>query len=410
MGEQSKKIVIVTSGQPSLNPRAVKEADALYNAGYDVLMIYQFWNDWGTKLDEALLANKKWKVIRVGGTPEKGSFTYWLTRIFHRGCQLIYRLTMGGMVAPELVIGRCTAWLTNEAKRHKADLYIAHNLAALPAAVKAAKKFHSKSGFDAEDFHRNETTNDPASDDVKLKSAIEGFYIPQVNYLSVSSPGIGDAYRQIFPEIDPLIILNVFPLQKEIPIKETLAASKLKLFWFSQTIGASRGLEDIFGALAQLNNDQIELHLLGDLPTTSKSYLADISAGIPGLHIHSPLAPDELFEFASQFDIGLALETGFCLNNNLALSNKIFTYMQAGLAIIASDTSGQQQLMESHPGTGKVFEKRNVTMLAEIVKAYFDDRSRLLLAKKESRATASRELNWEMESQLFLKKVNELIN
>jgi len=410
MAEQSKKILIVTSGQPSLNPRAVKEADALFNAGYDVLMIYQFWNVWGTKLDEALLAGKKWKAIRVGGSPGKGVVPYWLTRIFHRSCQLLYRLTNGRMVAPELVVGRCTAWLTNEARRHRADLYIAHNLAALPAAVKAAKKFHSKSGFDAEDFHRNETTNDPASDDVKLKSAIEGLYIPQVNYLSVSSPGIGEAYRQIFPDIDPLVILNVFPLQKEIRLKETLAASKLKLLWFSQTIGPSRGLEDIFGALAQLNNDQIELHLLGDLPPASHSYLAGISAGIPGVHIHSPSAPDELFAFASQFDIGLALETGFCLNNELALSNKIFTYMQTGLAIIASDTSGQKQLMQSHPGAGKVYEKKNVTMLADIVKAYFDDRRQLLLAKKESRAAACRELNWEMESQLFLKKVNELID
>jgi len=408
--QQAKKIVIVTSGQPSLNPRAVKEADALYNAGYDVLMIYQFWNAWGTKLDETLLAGKKWKAIRVGGTPGKGFVTYWLTRIFHKGCQVLYRLTNGKWIAPELVIGRCTAWLTREARRHKADLYIAHNLAALPATVKAAKKFNSKCGFDAEDFHRNETTNDPASDDVKLKSAVEDHYIPQIDYLSVSSPGIGEAYKQIFPGIEPVVILNVFPLQTKIQLNETPTSSKLKLFWFSQTIGPGRGLEDIFNALAQLDNDQIELHLLGDLPPSSKGYLADTAAGVQGLHIHSPVAPDELFEFASKFDIGLALETDYCLNRDIALTNKIFTYMQAGLSIIASNTSAQKQLMENHPGAGKVYEKRNVAMLAEMVKNYFDDRTQLLHTKKESRATACSELNWERESQVFLKTVNKFID
>ena len=407
MGEQSKKIVIVTSGQPSLNPRAVKEADALYHAGYDVLMIYQFWNEWGTKLDKALLAGKRWKVIRIGGTPGKG--TYWLSRVFHKGCLVVYRLTKGRWVAPELVVGRCTAWLTHEACRHKADLYIAHNLAALPAAVKAAKKFRSKSGFDAEDFHRNETTNDPASEDVKLKSAVEDHYIPQVNYLSVSSPGIRKAYTQSFPAIEPIVILNVFPIQKEIKLNEKPASPNLKLFWFSQTIGPGRGLEDIFNALAELNNDQIELHLLGDLPPSSKGYIASIAAGVPGLHIHSPLAPDELFQFASQFDIGLALETGFCLNNDLALSNKIFTYMQAGLAIIASDTSAQKALLDEFPKAGIAYKKGDSEALTEAVSIYFRDRPLLRHTKAKSYALGREELNWEKESLKLLSLIAELL-
>lgn len=67
MGLTAKKIVLVTSGQPSLNPRLVKEADALVEAGYEVTVIYQYWNEWGTDLDKVLLPQKKWKTIRVGG-------------------------------------------------------------------------------------------------------------------------------------------------------------------------------------------------------------------------------------------------------------------------------------------------------------------------------------------------------
>src|SRR5690625_6334356 len=46
--------------------------------------------------------------------------------------------------------------LTRHARSVEADLYIAHNLAALPAAYHAAQHHGAKLGFDAEDFHRGE--------------------------------------------------------------------------------------------------------------------------------------------------------------------------------------------------------------------------------------------------------------
>ena len=58
-----KKVVLITSGQPSLNPRLVKEADILANSGFDVTVLYAYWNNWGTTYDNDLLSNKKWNAI-----------------------------------------------------------------------------------------------------------------------------------------------------------------------------------------------------------------------------------------------------------------------------------------------------------------------------------------------------------
>ena len=49
------KIVLISPGQPSLNPRLVKEADTLAANGYDVTVLYSYWNDWGAKFDKTLL-------------------------------------------------------------------------------------------------------------------------------------------------------------------------------------------------------------------------------------------------------------------------------------------------------------------------------------------------------------------
>ena len=42
------------------------------------------------------------------------------------------------------------------------------------------------------------------------------------------------------------------------------------------------------------------------------------------------------------FDIGLSLETGAIPNTRVLLSNKVFTYLLAGLATIYSDTPAQR--------------------------------------------------------------------
>lgn len=388
-----------------MNPRLVKEADALTDAGYNVTVLYTYWNDWGTKYDGLLLADRKWKAIRVGGHPVFEKRTYDLSRVIFA----LIRKTASLGLGTDNAVARGTYFLSREAKKHQADIYIAHNLGALPAAVKAAKHNNKLCGFDAEDFHRNEVSNDATNKDVILKTGIENKYIPQLNYFTASSPQIADAYHAIFGK-RPVVLLNVFP-------KSTLSAVEppnkgpIKLFWFSQTIGPSRGLEDIINALRSLNKDRFELHLLGDRPTSVISYLNGMIRRDINVVYHSPVHPDGLNELAKKFDIGLALEPAFSKNNDMALSNKLFTYMQAGLSIIASDTAAQQDFMHHNPQIGKTYPKGDHEALAKILSGYSENREALLTNRREALRLAHEKYNWELESKTLLKLVaNTLAN
>ncbi len=395
------KVVFISSGQPSLNPRLVKEADSLVNEGIQVTVIYQYWNEWGTQMDKQLLIQKKWKAIRVGGSPNENKLNYWFSKLSHKIAQLMISKKVTHPIIDILAIGRCARTLILAAKSHPADLYIGHNLAALPAVIKAAKKNKAKAGFDAEDFHRNELTNDISHLDYKLKKRLEDSYLPQLNYLTTSSPEISNCYKKLFPKLSPITLLNVFaPVSIINPSIEK--KKMLKLIWFSQTIGFNRGLGDMLKVINQL--PAIELHLLGYHDKDTINNLTEFTEqrNLKHIFFHQPIPSTELIQFCSNFDIGLALEPGFSINNDLALSNKIFTYIQAGLAIIASNTTAQQAFMNQYQGMGKIYDRGNLNMLKEILLKYLVNPELVLAHQTRAKNYAEKNLNWEVEKQKFL--------
>ncbi|HEY9535079.1 MAG TPA: hypothetical protein VIQ77_11100 [Mucilaginibacter sp.] len=402
----TKKIVLISSGQPALNPRLVKEADSLSEKGYDVTVLYAYWNAWGTMLDKKLLTKKKWKAIRVAGSADDQSLTYFISRLVYKFANSVTRIS-GSMLLAEKAIGRSCSYLIAEAQKHSADLYIAHNLAALPAAVKAAKKHKAKCGFDAEDMHRYEVSNNEHSPHFKLARYIEDHYLPQVEQFNTSSPLITAAYQKLYPHKEPITIRNVFPKTN---IKLGKHTGSIKLFWFSQTIGPDRGIEDIIGALKTFNSSQIELHLLGNQPAHNQDFIDRLNASGINVKFHDPIPPDEIINFASQFDIGLALETGSPYNRDICLTNKIFTYIQSGLAMLASDTAAQTNLLQKYPNCGLLYKKGNPESLAGCLKQYVNNPEDLHNTQRYNFELGQSTLNWENESQQFLKLVQQTLS
>lgn len=407
--EINKKIVLISSGQPSLNPRLVKEADSLAGAGYKVIVLYAYWNDWGTLHDQQLLVGKKWEAIRLGGDPAQKSVTWFLSRLIYKASRVILQKTGNYKYLAELSMSRSSYFLIKGAKKHKADLYIAHNLGALAAAAKTAIRYKRPYGFDAEDFHRQEINDDIKSLHFKICSYLEDKYLPSANYLTASSPLIAEHYAKLYDRT-VTTVLNVFPKITDLTL--SLNENKpLKLFWFSQTIGPGRGLELIIDAIRQ-TGAVLELHLLGAPADGYKQQLSQIAkdAGIASynLYFYEPVKARQVFNVAAQFDLGLAAETGSCLNRNISLTNKLFTYIQCGLALVASNTLSQSAFIDQYPQIGKVYN--NAKELAAILCRYNENRELLYQTKKEAFQLGQNQLNWENESKKFLNVIENALN
>jgi len=397
-----KKVCFITPGHISSNPRLIKEALALSNVGYKVHIIFTQYMDYLIREDVKILQ-------------ENPSWTYdnliWLSsnKMLRLKSFLIQKLAeyiFPSSSARNFLINRNFYWQLRMATRIKADLYIGHNLGALPVAVKAAQSTKSKCGFDAEDFHRNEITNDSNNSDFKLKKFIEDKYLKEIDYLSAASPLIAKAYQNLYPDISPVTINNVFEIkyQPEINLKKH---KELKLFWFSQTIGKGRGLEEVIAALNVIKNPLIELHLLGSSSIENKRYFDEMY--FSKIIFHPSISNNDIFPFTRNFDVGLATELKYPFNRDICLTNKLFTYLVSGLAIVASDTKAQTEFMAKNNNVGRLYQSGNTNELVNILNEIFVERDLLDTHKKNAYKLAQSKYNWEKEQQKFLSLINDQI-
>lgn len=289
------------------------------------------------------------------------------------------------------------------ASAEKADFYIAHHAEALGVAAKAARVNGVGYGFDAEDFHSGMNESGRPSREDKLIEFLEKKYLPYCRYFTAASKGIGEAYSKKYGVPFHTTILNVFP-NEPIAVKE--AQSPVRLYWYSQVIGPNRSLETLLEAVAALASS-CELHLRGSFH--SDAYKSKLQAQVEQLSLggrvffHPPILAEEIISDAAQFDVGLALESNVSLNRDICVTNKIFSYLMSGLAIVGTDTQGQKDIFLHFPSVVRLCRMNDAKSLAEALRHFIENKNALMTAKKAARAAAETEFNWELESQKLVR-------
>ncbi|MGF7038445.1 glycosyltransferase [Mucilaginibacter lappiensis] len=406
-----KNITFITTGQPTTNPRLVKEAETLIGLGYRVKVICCFYQSWAQKFDQEIISRNKNVYIYCGGDPEVHRAAYFKTRIRQKICSLLFGFTKA-LGVPENAISRTHAEALHLAKKIKTDLYIAHNLGALPAAVIAARYNNAKVGYDAEDMHSGQFVSNKDGMYL-LNKYIEEKYFAQTDYFTAASPLIAKNYQNMYSCLNPVVINNVFPKTKLTLNLNYKTDRPLKLFWFSQTVGGDRGLEIIIAAMSLISKPT-ELHLLGSCLPADKQHILK-SAKDNGIHenqiyFHRPIAAGDVIKLAARFDIGMATETASSLNRDICLTNKIFTYVQAGLAVIASDTQAQELFLEQYPDSGNLYHKNEVQSMANCINQYAENPESLYRIRELNYGLGQTTLNWETESKIFRNIVEQTLN
>jgi glycosyltransferase involved in cell wall biosynthesis len=401
------KIAIVTSGQPSANPRVVKEATALCDSGFEVSVIYAPLSPWADEFDNELFKTYpsiNW--IRVGYHRYQQPVGYKYVTLRRKLNEVMQSKSSYPSTTPEKAFVLYSQELKKQAELLKADLYIGHNLGALPAVVNAAKKNNALCAFDAEDYHRGEDKE--GSMHFRLAKAIEDKYIPMVTYLSAASPLISKAYSNLYPGKKVVTINNVFS-KKYLQKSPSPAHQGLSLFWFSQTIGTNRGLEAVITAINKLASFDISLHLLGDCSAAYRQTLTQLMTNKSTLHFYSPVSLRDIFTISAKFDVGLAAEVPHCTNRQLCLTNKLFTYLLSGNYIFASNTKAQQQFINTYPEVGSTYIFDDVDDIACKLEALYNDKDKLFEGREAAHVLATTELNWEEESKKLVSIINSIL-
>jgi glycosyltransferase involved in cell wall biosynthesis len=383
------KVIIVTVGQPSTNPRTMKEVEALTRKGIKVKVFYGFWTRWAKDTDRPLMKDCAAEFVLVGGDPDEATFDWWMSRITHKLFRLMSAYIPG---ARKYAVSRISFALARIVKKEKADLFIAHNLGALPAAALAARSHKSALGFDAEDYHRGQY-DDPHSQEVRNTIALENEFIPACDYVTAASPLIAAVYQRLYPRVPVFAINNVFEKKYLQPFRESHSPG-LSLFWFSQRVGPDRGLEVIIDTLNLLRGHDLKLYLLGECSPEYKNELLGRAENKAAITFLDPVPSAGIFSIAARFDVGLCTEIPLVRENrDICLANKLFTYLLAGNCIIASETQAQKKFWTDYPGMGFLFRHDDPGHLAAQLQKIYNDRSLLEQCRKRCLDLAASTLN-----------------
>ena len=382
--------VVLLSGNPLChNPRVVKEAEALASAGHEVEVLGSGGNREYQKRDDQLATGKKWKFTAL--MAGQGVCDEFIQRAKRRLGNQAHRL-----------FGRENRWqlgqmadvLLKEGRKRRADLYIAHSEAGMWAAEQLRKEGRNV-GVDMEDWFSEDLLPEARRRrPIQLLKTLERKLLCYGAYSSCTSEAMADALVKEYGCKRPTVVRNVFPLKdregldgkwkdrpgmarwmdSNDPTADRPMESPFSIHWFSQTIGPGRGLELLFQALEGIEGEW-ELHLRGNL----KGYDEWLQKACPisvrkKLSIHELVGNEELLSRIAEHDIGYAGELCEPISRNLTITNKFFQYLQAGLAVVASDTVGQMEAASDSKGAVIIFRGGREISLAEKLGGLLSDR------------------------------------
>jgi glycosyltransferase involved in cell wall biosynthesis len=400
----SKRICLLTPGNVVSNPRIVKEADALHEAGYQVQVISTDLYEPVRARDDALVAQKPWPCKRLRASKFQRIFAGVFARV---GKKLLEH----GVKSPKVdrwIQGVHGRLLWKEAARHRADLYIARYLPALPAAHRAAQVNGAKYGFDAEDFHMAELHEYPGSTpEIERRRRIETAYLPDATTFTAASPMIAEEYERAYGR-KPEVIHNVFPLC-EAPATPAApqADGPPSLYWFSQTTGPGRGLEQMIEIIAAMKTP-VRLSLRGHVGDSYRAKLTTLWKQSGAAEKLEFLVPDEapkMARLAAQHHLGLAIELNEPYHHTVCLANKIFVYLLAGLPVLLSRTPAQEAIARELDDAAILIDLDQPKETAAKLDAYFADPSRQQIAHEAAWNLGQTHWNWDAEKEKFLKLV-----
>jgi Glycosyl transferase 4-like domain len=403
------RICLLSPAPVWVNPRLVKEADALHEAGYDVTAGYRA--DGPADRDDAILKGKPWRWHRIDVARDRQPAAWMRAAVRQRAAEWIVRAGVRSARAERAAYCRGDGVLARWAAAQDAALYIAHTQPALAVVAKAAASRGVPFAFDCEDLLAEDAADGGrAAWRRPMITHIERRYLPRAAYVSATSVPMAEylagryglrttrVWHNCFPAADAAVLRG--------PADRPGPAGPVELAWISATVGPGRGLEDIFAAMPKLGG-RVALHLYGAVAAGQSEWLDKQLGPVrerSAVMLHPLQPPDAMLTALAHHQVGLSLDGDETLNRSLTVSNKFFLYLQAGLACVATDTPGHRSVFPPGAGFGGMYRPGDVRSLAAVLETLANPLA-LAAAQRAAWIAGRTTYVWEHEKPQFLETV-----
>lgn len=382
------RLLILTPGELSLDPRARRAAAAAVRRGLEVDGVCP------AQPGRAAVPLDGVRIERAGGTAVDSG----LRRVGpaapdadrHEGTLLrevrgLYRLAR--LTATTIALVRAARRLD------RPDAVHANDLDTLPAATLIARRARARLVYDAHELYASFEADPPRLYRAAMLPLERALARRADAVVTVSDPIADELVRTLRLARRPLPVLNC-PARSAAPGAAATTDSQLRAV-YQGSLGHGRHLADLLDALAVAPDVKLTLLVPG---IDRDAALAEAAGrGLAGrLHVPEAVAPDAVVAALAAHDVGLVIDRPGTRNVALALPNKLFDYLMAGLAVIVPDLPGMAPLVREED-VGVAYVAGSAAGLGAALAALAADPTGLAATKRRAREAAVTRYCWEAQ-------------
>lgn len=400
-------IAIVTGAPLCRNPRVVKEATALGEAGYRVTVLRPVLRaDWHAR-DREIEATAPWRTVTTADLTAGSARRLGLRFARRIGMAAVQHARWPAASA----LGYGVRQTLQAARALNADLTIGHQEVGLWVADRLARDGR-RTGVDVEDWYSEDLlAQDRIGRPVDVLRRAENAAVRRGGQVTTTSSALAQALAAASGGPAPAVLYNVFPWADRNALDgrrldRARADGRPSLHWVSQTIGPGRGLETLFAALRDVGTPT-DVHLRGDVAADAEVWVRGLFPADAGHHLtlHAVVPPGELLSRIAEHDVGLALEARTPPSRDLTVTNKLFHYLLGGLAVVATETSGQAEVAAAAPDAVRTCPPDDPTALSAALSPLLAAPERLRAARAAALDAARTRFCWERQVPTLLDHV-----
>jgi glycosyltransferase involved in cell wall biosynthesis len=309
----------------------------------------------------------------------------------------------------------CVIRMTLSGIRLKPTVIHAHDLNGLTVGWLITRFTKSKLVYDSHEYWADcaHKAKFPAWLYDAIVPKIEGFMARDTVAVITVSDGIADRMRdELRLRARPIVLRNMpfacaLPHEGKLRMQLNLTPDTIILLYIG-AIAGSRGLYDLLEAFSRLADKNIALVFIGNGAETKNLDQRIQDKKLQNRAFRLPAVPPEtLMSYIKDATIGISPIQPTNQSYALCLPNKLFEYIQGGLAVLASDLPEMAAIINEYQ-IGRTFKSDDVNDLTKQIQMLVDNPEQLRTYQTNA-LKAAKILNWDHEKSRLIDLYNSKI-
>ena len=292
---------------------------------------------------------------------------------------------------------------------HKADLLWSNDLDTLWPNYWISKLKKKPLIYDTHEYFTGVPELESRPKVQRIWKKIEKSIFPNLEHVITVNQSIANLYKEEYGK-DLLVVRNIPPIfDVRTPSSRKnwgLPENELVFILQGSGINVDRGAEEAVAAIAETKSAHLVILGGGDVLPALNEIVERLNLQ-HRVHFFPRMPYNKMMECTRLADVGLTLDKDTNVNYRFSLPNKLFDYLQAGIAVIASGVVEVKNIVENYQ-VGRIIKSHNPSDIAQLMNEFIENEA-LLKELKQNAKIAARTLHWDQEKTNLTQMINRFV-